>query len=80
MGTMVCEGASVDLQALRDTALLTVEGTWDDIAAPGQTSAAHILCTSIPSELHASLVVPRSGHFSALSRPNMAPRRAAGHP
>ena len=64
MGTMVCEGASVDLQALRDTALLTVEGTWDDIAAPGQTSAAHILCTSIPSELHASLVVPRSGHFS----------------
>ena len=51
MGTMVCEGASVDLQALRDTALLTVEGTWDDIAAPGQTSAAHILCTSIPSEL-----------------------------
>jgi len=59
-----CQSEKVDLRAIRRTALLTVEGEWDDIAAPGQTSAAHDLCTSIPAKAHRSVVVPHCGHFS----------------
>ena len=57
-------GERVDPGALRDTALLTVEGEWDDIAAPGQTSAAHGLCRSLPTRLRREMIVPHSGHFS----------------
>ena len=46
------------------TGLLTVEGDDDDIAAPGQTYAAHGLCSGIPDNLHRHLLVPSSGHFS----------------
>ena len=32
------------------TALMTIEGELDDISGPGQTQAAHELCTGIPAE------------------------------
>ena len=35
---------TVGLRAIRTTALMTVEGQYDDIAAPGQTQRAHDLC------------------------------------
>ena len=57
-------GERIDPSAIRTTALLTVEGERDDIAAPGQTSAAHELCSSLPQRLHRSLAVPQAGHFS----------------
>jgi poly(3-hydroxybutyrate) depolymerase len=63
-GALYFEGRPVDLKAIRTAALLTVEGERDDIAAPGQTSAAHDLCTSLPKGLHRRLVVPGAGHFS----------------
>lgn len=56
--------ARTDPAAIERTALLTIEGELDDIAAPGQTSAAHALCRSLPARLHRRLVVPGSGHFS----------------
>src|SRR5205823_1442290 len=34
--------------AIRETALMTVEGENDEITGVGQTSAAHALCTAIP--------------------------------
>lgn len=63
-GRLFFGGERVDPAAIRDTALLTVEGAWDDIAAPGQTSAAHGLCTSLPARLRREMIVPHSGHFS----------------
>lgn len=63
-GTLCCHGEPVDPRAIRKTALLTIEGQWDDIAAPGQTSAAHGLCTSLPQRLHHQIIIPCSGHFS----------------
>lgn len=59
-----CRGEPVDLRAITRTALLTIEGEWDDVAAPGQTSAAHALCRSLPAAAREHIVVPRSGHFS----------------
>ncbi|MGC9371301.1 MAG: polyhydroxyalkanoate depolymerase, partial [Paracoccaceae bacterium] len=50
--------------AIRATALLTVEGAQDDIAAPGQTAAAHGLCPALPVQERGRLVVPACGHFS----------------
>ena len=44
-GDFTYRGRPVDPGAIRNTALLTVEGGRDDICALGQTSAAHDLCT-----------------------------------
>ena len=63
-GTMRFDGELVDLRAIRHIRLLTIEGEWDDIAAPGQTSAAHDLCTMLPERARRRIVVPRCGHFS----------------
>jgi poly(3-hydroxybutyrate) depolymerase len=52
------------LRAIRATALMTVEGEYDDIAAPGQTASAHDLCPSVPAAARRRLIVPACGHFS----------------
>jgi poly(3-hydroxybutyrate) depolymerase len=76
-GLLLHEGQRIDLRAIRQTALLTIEGERDDIAAPGQTRAAHALCSSVPERWHGSIAVPRAGHFSlfhgALSRSHVQP-------
>ncbi len=63
-GAFYFQGQRADLHAIRNTALLTIEGERDDIAAPGQTGAAHALCSSVSERLRGRLVVPGSGHFS----------------
>ena len=63
-GRLAVSGRTVDLSALRRTALMTIEGERDDIAAPGQTLAAHRLCIALPEDLHHQLPVRGSGHFS----------------
>ncbi len=63
-GALLFQGERIDLGAIEDTALLTIEGERDDIAPPGQTSAAHALCSSLPANRHHSLIVSGSGHFS----------------
>lgn len=57
-------GNKIDLDAISGTALMTVEGAEDDIAAPGQTLAAHELCRSIPNRRRRHLLVEACGHFS----------------
>ena len=52
------------LRAVRATALMTVEGERDDIAAPGQTGSAHDLCPLVPTDARNRLIVPACGHFS----------------
>ncbi len=63
-GLLLYDGQRIDLRAIGTTALLTIEGEKDDIAAPGQTSAAHSLCRSLPGGLHRSVAIPGAGHFS----------------
>jgi poly(3-hydroxybutyrate) depolymerase len=63
-GQLSWQGEPVDFGAIRDTALMTVEGEDDDIAAPGQTSAAHRLCPNIPDDMRRHLLLSGAGHFS----------------
>jgi poly(3-hydroxybutyrate) depolymerase len=54
-------------QAIRDVALLTIEGEMDDISGNGQTEAAHALCLNIPRERRAHFVAPGVGHYGIFS-------------
>jgi len=80
-GTMTWRGQRVDPGAIRATALLTVEGELDDISAPGQTLAAHALCSGIPGDRHENLLQRGVGHYGIFSgrkwRETIAPRIAA---
>lgn len=60
-------GRRVDPSAIKQTALLTVEGERDDICAVGQTLAAHDLCTSIMPFRRKHYVQPGVGHFGVFS-------------
>jgi poly(3-hydroxybutyrate) depolymerase len=62
-GWLTCRGRTVRPEALRETTLITAEGALDDIAAPGQTAAAHALCAGLPPHRRARIVVPDCGHF-----------------
>jgi poly(3-hydroxybutyrate) depolymerase len=63
-GQLQVGNANPSLRAIRTTALMTVEGEYDDIAAPNQTARAHALCPSVPDAARGKLVVPACGHFS----------------
>ena len=60
-------GVRVDPSAIRDTALLTVEGELDDISGQGQTRAAHALCSGIGEDDHEHLTVAGAGHYGIFS-------------
>jgi poly(3-hydroxybutyrate) depolymerase len=62
-GQLEWRGHAVDFGAIRHTALMTIEGTNDDIAAPGQTRAAHQLCPNVPTSMRRTLAVEGAGHF-----------------
>ena len=57
-------GETVDPGQITSIPLMTIEGEDDDIAAPGQTFAAHGLCPRIPESMRHHLLVPACGHFS----------------
>ncbi|WP_101067313.1 polyhydroxyalkanoate depolymerase [Roseovarius salinarum] len=56
-------GHKVDIGAITDVAVKTVEGGKDDISAPGQCVAALDLCTGLPDSKKASHVEPEAGHY-----------------
>ena len=66
-GRMFVRGELVRPQAIREAALLTVEGELDDISGNGQTEAAHALCLNIPRERRAHFVAPGVGHYGIFS-------------
>jgi len=66
-GEMAVRGERVKPWAIRDTALMTVEGELDDISGPGQTEAAHALCRNIPAERKEHFLVPGVGHYGIFS-------------
>ncbi len=63
-GALHARGERVDFSAMTSTGLMTIEGEYDDIAAPMQTARAHDLCVSIPHSRRRKLVVSGCGHFS----------------
>ncbi len=66
-GVMEVRGERVDPSAIRDIALMTVEGELDDISLPGQTYAAHGLCSNIPQTRQKHLLVEKCGHYGIFS-------------
>ena len=62
-GKLMVNGKSVRPEAIRDTALFTIEGELDDISPPGQTRAAHELCSRIPAHERQHLTVKGVAHF-----------------
>jgi poly(3-hydroxybutyrate) depolymerase len=62
-GRMFVRDQLVRPQAIKDTALLTIEGELDDISGNGQTEAAHLLCLNIPAERREHYVAPGAGHY-----------------
>lgn len=80
-GIMRHHGRRVDVSALRDMALMTVEGENDDISGIGQTQAAHDLCVNIPAAMRVDYVQPDVGHYGVFSgarfRRDIQPRIAS---
>ena len=62
-GELVIRGKRVNPAAIRRTALMTIEGEFDDISAPGQTKAAHELCKSLPNHMRGHYVQEGVGHY-----------------
>ncbi len=60
-------GRRVDLKAITDIHLMTVEGEKDDISGVGQTQAAHGLCVNIPADLRELYVQPEVGHYGVFN-------------
>jgi polyhydroxyalkanoate depolymerase len=66
-GRFRVHGELVDPGAVRNTALMTVEGERDDICAVGQTVAAHDLCRNLIPSKHAHHLQPRVGHYGVFN-------------
>jgi poly(3-hydroxybutyrate) depolymerase len=66
-GVMHVAGQLVEPQAIRNTALFTIEGELDDISGPGQTLAAHDLCSKLPARKKQHLLAPGLGHYGIFS-------------
>ncbi|HCY64294.1 MAG TPA: polyhydroxyalkanoate depolymerase [Oxalobacteraceae bacterium] len=66
-GTWEIGGKLVRPQDIKTVALFTVEGELDDISGPGQTQAAHEMCSGIPKNLQQDYVAPKCGHYGIFS-------------
>ncbi|MEM8770207.1 MAG: polyhydroxyalkanoate depolymerase [Pseudomonadota bacterium] len=66
-GTFLHRGRRVKPEAIRDIALMTVEGEKDDISGIGQTQAAHDLCANIPDKMKIDYVQPGVGHYGVFN-------------
>ncbi|MBK0400546.1 polyhydroxyalkanoate depolymerase [Limibaculum sp. M0105] len=53
--------------AIRDTALMTIEGEKDDITGRGQTEAALALCENIPEAKKFHYTQPKVGHYGVFN-------------
>jgi poly(3-hydroxybutyrate) depolymerase len=57
----------VQPDAIRTTALLTIEGELDDISGLGQTQAAHDLCRGLPAARKRHITAEGAGHYGIFS-------------
>ncbi len=67
LGTYHYRGELIRPELITDVALLTIEGERDDITGPGQTQAAHRLCSGIPAEHKTDHVQKGVGHYGVFS-------------
>jgi polyhydroxyalkanoate depolymerase len=65
-GEMRWRDRDVDPGAIK-SALLTIEAENDEICPPGQTRAAHELCTGIPAARKREYLQPGVGHYGVFS-------------
>ena len=62
-GELMHRGSQVDPAAIRDTALLAIEGERDDISGLGQTKAALDIATKLPEAKKRYYMAPEVGHY-----------------
>ena len=62
-GELVHRGQRVDPGAIKDTAILAIEGENDDISGIGQTKAALKIATGLPERKKKYLLAPDVGHY-----------------
>ena len=62
-GELMYRGRRVNPAAIKDVALMTVEGELDDISGVGQTAAAHTICPEIPENMRARIMQMGVGHY-----------------
>ena len=62
-GEFVHRGKAIDPDAIRDTALLAIEGEHDDISGLGQTRAALDLAEHLPDSKKKYFMAPSVGHY-----------------
>jgi poly(3-hydroxybutyrate) depolymerase len=63
LGRMTFRGHPIHPSFIKETALLTIEGGKDDISCPGQTYAAHDLCSSLPAHMKKHYLQKDVGHY-----------------
>ena len=66
-GLLEHRGVAVDLTAITDIGLMTVEGEKDDISGVGQTQAAHGLTPNIPEDRRVLYIQPEVGHYGVFN-------------
>jgi len=66
-GKLMYKGRKVDLKAITDVAVMTVEGKNDDISGVGQTKATHKLCKNLPKSKQNYLLHPTVGHYGVFN-------------
>ncbi|MDT8343535.1 MAG: polyhydroxyalkanoate depolymerase [Thermohalobaculum sp.] len=66
-GELVLRGRPIRPGAIRDTALMTIEGEKDDITGRGQTEAAIGLCENIPEAKKVHYTQPKVGHYGVFN-------------
>ena len=66
-GELTHRDQPVDLKAVSDIAIMSVEGENDDISGVGQTQAVHALLAGVPDALHELWVQPRVGHYGVFN-------------
>ncbi len=62
-GEMFHRGRLIDLTAIEQTAMMTIEGEKDDITGAGQCEAALHLCTSLPGSKKLHYTQEGAGHY-----------------
>jgi poly(3-hydroxybutyrate) depolymerase len=62
-GSLLWRGERVDLSAVSRTALMTVEGEFDDVSGVGQTRIAHDLCAHVAADRRCHYLQRNVGHF-----------------
>jgi poly(3-hydroxybutyrate) depolymerase len=67
LGRMMHRAEPVDPTAIRNVALLTVEGENDDISGLGQTKAAHRLASNIPDHMREHYMQKKVGHYGVFN-------------